>query len=271
LAGLRRRGYSPQAIREFCRRIGVTKTAAVTEMHQLEDCARDDLNRRARRVMAVLDPLRVVITNFDEVATHRVEAVNNPEDPSAGTRSVPFGPEIWIEREDFREDPPPKYHRLSPGAEVRLRYAFLLKCQEAVKDEEGRVVELRCTIDPATLGANPPDGRKVKATIHWVAVSHALEAEARLFDHLFTVPHPEDDDGPDEGEPGYFRHLNPESFRVVRALVEPSVAGAQAGDVYQFERLGYFCVDRDSTPGRLVFNRTVTLRDTWAKIEQKLR
>ncbi|MCW5938753.1 MAG: glutamine--tRNA ligase/YqeY domain fusion protein [Fimbriimonadaceae bacterium] len=271
LAGLRRRGYSPEAVREFCRRVGVTKAASVTEMYQLEDCAREDLNRRALRVMAVLDPLRVVITNYDDVKTEWVEAVNNPEDPSAGMRRVPFGPVILIEQDDFREEPPPKYFRLSPGTEVRLRYAYLLRCDEVVKDGEGQVVELRCTVDPATLGANPPDGRKVKATIHWVVADQALEAEARLFDHLFSAPHPEAEDSePDSGEPGYLKHMNPDSLRVVKALVEPSVAGAAPGSVFQFERVGYFCVDRDSTAEKLVFNRTVTLRDTWAKIEKKL-
>jgi glutaminyl-tRNA synthetase len=270
LAGLRRRGYSPEAVREFCRRVGVTKAASVTEMYQLEDCAREDLNRRALRIMAVLEPLRVVITNYDDLKTEWVEAVNNPEDPTAGTRRVPFGPVLYIEQDDFREVPPPKYFRLSPGSEVRLRYAYLLRCDEVVKDGEGRVVELRCTVDPATLGANPPDGRKVKATIHWVAADQAMESEARLFDHLFSVPHPEaEDSGSEDGEPGYFKHINPDSLRVVKAWVEPSVAGAAPGSIFQFERVGYFCVDRDSTAEKLVFNRTVTLRDTWAKIEKR--
>lgn len=261
LAGLRRRGYTPEAIREFCRRIGVAKTDSVVDVAVLEDCIREDLNKTAQRVMAVGDPLRLVITNYPHGQAEELDVVNNPEDPAAGTRKVPFSREIFIERDDFREDPPPKFFRLAPGREVRLRNAYLITCDEVVKDAEGRVVELRCVYDPATRGGDAPDGRKVKATLHWVSAPQALTAEVRIYDHLFRVPNP--DEGGD-----YLANLNPDSLSVQEWLVEPSVAVATPGARYQFERTGYFCVDPDSAGDRLVFNRTATLRDTWGKIEK---
>jgi glutaminyl-tRNA synthetase len=214
--------------------------------------------------MGVLNPLRVVITNYPEGRTEEVEAINNPEDPAAGTRMIPFSGVLYIERDDFRKEPPPKFFRLAPGREVRLRYGYFITCQEVVEDESGEVVELRCTYDPATRGGDAPDGRKVKGTIHWVSAAHAIEAEVRLYDHLFVEPDPDD---VEEGQ-DYTANLNPDSLKVQSAFLEPSVAGAAPGARYQFERLGYFCVDRDSTADRLVFNRTVTLRDSWAKIEK---
>lgn len=264
LAGMRRRGYSSEAIHEFCMRVGLTKADSVIEVHALEDCVRDDLNKRALRVMGVLNPLKVVILNYPEGKEETVDAVNNPEDPSAGFRTVPFGREIYIEQDDFREVPPPKFFRLSPGKEVRLRYGYFITCVDVIKDERGQVVELHCTYDPATRGGDAPDGRKVKATLHWVSAAHALTAEARLYEHLFLKPNPED---VEEGH-SYFENLNPESIKVVTCFVEPSVAGAEVGKNFQFERMGYFCVDKDSTAERLVFNRTATLRDTWAKLEK---
>jgi glutaminyl-tRNA synthetase len=268
ISGIRRRGYTPEAIRNFCERIGVNKNDSVIEVAWLEDALREDLNKRAPRVLSVLRPLKVVITNYPEGQTDELEAVNNPEDASAGTRQVPFSRVLYIERDDFREDPPKKFFRLSPGAEVRLRYAYFIKCERVVKDPStGEVVELHCSYDPATRGGNAPDGRKVKGTIHWVSVSHAVEAEVRLYDHLFLKPDPEA--GLAEGQT-YLDNLNPRSLEVVRAFVEPSVKDATPGSKYQFERLGYFCVDsKDSRPGQLVFNRAVTLADTWAKIEKK--
>ncbi len=265
LAGLRRRGYTPEAIREFCRRIGVSKTDSRVEVAFLEDCVREDLNRRSPRAMAVLDPLKVVLVNYPEGQTEELDVINNPEDPNAGTRKVPFSRELYIERDDFREEPPPKFFRLAPGREVRLRNAYLIRCVEVVKDAGGAVVELRCTYDPQTRGGDAPDGRKVKATLHWVSAPTAVPAEIRLYDHLFVKP------DPDEVEPGesYLANLNPDSLRVQKGLAEPGVADAKPGTRYQFERLGYFCVDRDSSPGRPVFNRTVTLRDSWAKIEKR--
>jgi glutaminyl-tRNA synthetase len=267
LAGLRRRGYTPEAIKEFCGRIGIAKTDSVVDVAVLEDCVRDDLNKRSPRVMAVMDPIKVVIDNYPEGQSEELDAVNNPEDPGAGTRKVPFGRELYIERDDFREDPPPKFFRLAPGREVRLRYAYFIKCNDVVKDADGNVVELHCTYDPATRGGDAPDGRKVKATLHWVSAAHAVPAEARLYDHLFMKP------DPDDVEPGgsFVDNLNPDSLRVVNCMVEPSVVGAKPGTRYQFERQGYFCVDPDSTPGKLVFNRTATLRDTWAKIEKAMK
>lgn len=267
LAGLRRRGYTPEAIREFCRRIGIAKTDSVVDIAVLEDCIREDLNKRAQRVMAVLNPLKVTIVNYPEGQTEELDVVNNPEDPSAGTRKVPFTREIYIEQEDFREDPPPKYYRLAPGREVRLRNAYFIKCVDVIKDPNGNIVELHCTYDPDTRGGSAPDGRKVKATLHWVSAKHALRAEARLYDHLFIKPDPDD---VEEGKT-WLDNLNPNSIKVTECLIEPSAACAQPGTKYQFERLGYFCVDPDSTPERLVFNRTVTLRDTWAKIEKSLK
>jgi len=267
ICGLRRRGYTPEAIREFCRRIGVAKFDGVIDLALLEHCLREDLNRRAPRVMGVLRPLRVVIENYPEGQTEELDAVNNPEDPAAGTRKVPFSRVLYIEREDFREDPPKKYFRLAPGREVRLRYAYFITCTDFVKDPEtGEVVELRCTYDPATRGGDAPDGRKVKATLHWVSAAHAVEAEVRLYDHLFTRPDPDEVDADAQD---FTANLNPESLTVLTGCqVEPTLAGAEPGHRCQFERQGYFCADPDSTPDRPVFNRTVTLKDTWAKIER---
>lgn len=261
LVAMRRRGYSPQAIAEFCRRVGVGGRADTTiDAHVLEDCVREDLNRRASRVMGVLDPVKVVITNYPEGEVEWIEAVNNPEDPEAGKRTVPFSRELYIERDDFREDPPPKFFRLSPGREVRLRYGYFITLQEIVKNEAGEVIELRCTYDPATKGGDAPDGRKVKATLHWVSAQHAVPCEVRLYDHLFNRPNP------DEGG-SYLENLNPNSLKVVTGYLEPSIVGSKPGDVFQFERLGYFCVDADSGES-LVFNRTATLRDAWANIQK---
>ena len=266
LCGARRRGYTPEAFRNFCGRIGVSKTTGVVELPLLEHCVREDLNRRSLRVMAVLRPLRVVIENYPEDLVEELEAVNNPEDTTAGTRKVPFSRVLYIEREDFREDPPKGFYRLSPGREVRLRYGYLVTCRDVIKDAGGNIVELRCTYDPATRGGNAPDGRKVKSTIHWVSASHSLDAEARLYDTLFSKENP---DQVAEGE-DFTVNLNPQSLEVIeRCKIEPGLRGAHPGSLYQFERLGYFCVDPDSKPGKLVFNRTATLRDTWAKIERK--
>jgi len=269
LAGLRRRGYTPEAIRNFCARIGVSKTNGIVELSLLEHCLREDLNKRAPRVMAVLRPLRLVIDNYPEDLVEEMEAINNPEDPSMGTRKVPFSKVLYIERDDFREDPPPQYYRLAPGREVRLRYAYFVKCTAVVRDERtGEVVEIHCTYDPATRGGNAPDGRKVKATIHWVSAAHAIDAEVRLYEQLFTRPMP---GGEQEGG-NFLDDLNPNSLEVLSAAkLEPSLRGAEVGSRYQFERLGYFCVDPDSTPERPVFNRTVALKDTWAKIEKALK
>ncbi len=267
ICGLRRRGYTPEAIREFCRRIGVAKFDGVSEIALLEHCLREDLNRRAPRVMGVLRPLRVVIENYPEGQVEELEAINNPEDPAAGTRRVPFSKVIYIEQDDFMEDPPRKFFRLAPGREVRLRYAYFITCNEVVKDPAtGEVVELRCTYDPATRGGDSPDGRKVKATLHWVADAEAIDAEVRLYDHLFNR---EDPDKVDAEDQDFTANLNPDSLTVLRGCkVEPSLAGAAPGHRCQFERRGYFCVDRDSTPDHLVVNRTVTLKDTWAKIQR---
>ena len=266
ISGMRRRGYTPEALRNFCNRIGISKTNGITELSLLEHSVREDLNRRARRVMAVLRPLKVVIENYPEDQTEHMEAVNNPEDPSAGTRMVPFSRELYIEQDDFREIPPKQYFRLSPGREVRLRYGYFITCTGVVKDQAGQPVELRCTYDPATHGGNAPDGRKVKSTIHWVSAAHAIDAEARLYETLFTKENPND---LEEGQ-AFTDLLNPNSLEVVQGCkLEPSLADAAPGASYQFERLGYFCVDTDATPGNLVFNRTVALRDTWAKIEKK--
>ncbi len=267
ISGLRRRGYTPEAIRTFCERIGVAKRNSVVDVALLEHCLREDLNRRAPRVMGVLRPLRVVIANYPEDQVEALEAVNNPEDPSMGTRKVPFSRVLYIERDDFREDPPKQFFRLAPGREVRLRYAYFITCTGMVKDERtGEVVELHCTYDPATRGGDAPDGRKVGATLHWVSAAHALEAEVRLYEHLFAKADPSDNQAGGD----FTDHLNPQSLEVLTSCrVEPSLAGAAPGDRYQFERLGYFCVDTvDAAPGALVFNRTVTLRDTWARIEQ---
>jgi len=269
IRGLRRRGYTPEAIWMFCRTIGVAKQDSVVDIQLLEHCLREDLNRRAQRVMAVLRPLRVVIENYPDGQVEYLDAVNNPEDPAMGVRKVPFSKVLYIEQDDFREVPPPKYYRLSPGREVRLRWAYLVTCREVVKDAAtGQVVELRCTYDPATRGGNTPDGRKVKGTIHWVSAAHAVPAEVRLYDHLLTIPYP--DELPEQEN--WLHYLNPNSLQVLTGcMVEPGLANARPGDRFQFERLGYFCVDADSRPGHLVFNRTVTLKDTWAKIEKSLQ
>ena len=265
LSGLRRRGYTPEAIRDFLRRAGIAKFVGVNEIALLEHCLREDLNKRAPRVMGVLRPLRVVIDNYPKDQVEELEAINNPEDPAAGTRKVPFSRVLYIEREDFREAPPKKFYRLSPGREVRLRYAYFVTCTDVVKDDQGEVVELHCTYDPATRGGDSPDGRKVKATLHWVSAAHALDAEVRLYDHLFTK------EKPDEAEEGedFISNLNPDSLETLTsARVEPSLGDASPGGRYQFERQGYFCVDPDSSKGKLVFNRTVSLRDSWAKAQK---
>jgi len=262
IVGMRRRGYTPEAIRTFCERIGVAKRENIVDVALLEHAVREDLNLRANRVMGVLRPLRVVIENYPEGQTEEVEVVNNPEDASAGTRKVPFSRVLYVERDDFREDPPKKFFRLAPGREVRLRCAYFITCTGAVKDDAGEIVELRATYDPATRGGDAPDGRKVKATLHWVSAAHAVDAEVRLYDRLFNVEEPGKTDD-------YRSELNPASLEVVPdAKVEPAAAAAPAGTRFQFERIGYFSVDKDSAPGRPVFNRTVTLKDSWAKIEK---
>jgi len=264
IAGLRRRGYTPEAIRNFCAKVGVTKVESLSDVVLLEHCLREDLNKRAQRVMAVLHPLKVVIENYPENTEEEMEAVNNPEDPSMGTRKVPFSKVLYIEKDDFREVPPKKFFRLAPGQEVRLRYAYLVRCTSVVKDKKGEVVEVRCTYDPATRGGNTPDGRKVKSTIHWVSAKHCAEAEARLYDRLFTKENPMDN--PDGGD--FKTCMNPNSCETVKCLIEPGLVNATAEARYQFERVGYFCIDADSQPGKPVFNRTVTLKDAWAKIEK---
>jgi len=267
LVGIRRRGYTPEAIRNFCGAIGVSKTNGSIELAMLEHFVREDLNKRAPRVMAVVRPLKVVIDNYPENQVEEMDAVNNPEDASAGTRKVPFSRVLYIEQDDFREDPPKQYFRLAPSREVRLRYGYFVKCTSVVKNEKGEVVEVHCTYDPATRGGNsPPDGRKVKATIHWVSAAHAIDAEVRMYETLFTK---EDPNQTVEGQ-DVTANLNPNSLEVIRnAKLEPSLANASVGNRYQFERLGYFCVDPDSAPGKPVFNRTVALKDTWAKIEKR--
>ena len=266
LRGLRRRGYTPEAIREFCAGIGLTKRDNTIELARLEHSIRQDLNVRAARVMGVLRPLKVIIDNFPEGEVDELDAINNPEDESMGSRKVPFSREIYIERDDFMEDPPKKFFRLGPGREVRLRYAYFITCTDVIKDDDGEILELHCTYDPETRGGDAPDGRKVKGTLHWVSASHAVPAEVRLYNALFTAEQP---GALEEGE-DFIDHLNPESLEVVgNAQLEPSMASAVPGCAYQFERTGYFCVDADSTPDRLVINRTVTLRDTWAKLAKK--
>lgn len=269
ICGLRRRGYTPAAIRTFCDRIGVAKKDSTVDMSLLEHCIREDLNRTAPRVMAVLRPIRVIIENYPEGREEELEAVNNPEDESMGTRRVHFCRELYIERDDFREDPPKKFFRMAPGREVRLRYAYFITCREVVRDEKsGEVVELRCTYDPETRGGDAPDGRKVKGTLHWVSARHAIRAEVRMYDRLFNRPELLDD--PEDGD--FTKLLNPDSLEVISSCrVEASLAEAKPGDRFQFERQGYFCADvKDSSPGRPVFNRTVPLRDSWAKIEKAL-
>ena len=265
ISGLRRRGYTPEAIRSFCEEIGVNKFNSTVEINVLENAVREDLNKRSPRAMVVLRPLKVVITNYPEDQTEELDAINNPEDASMGTRQVPFSRELYIEQEDFREDPPKKFFRLSPGKEVRLRYAYFIKCEKAIKNEAGEIVELHCTYDAATRGGDAPDGRKVKATLHWVSARHAVAIETRLYDYLFTVRDPND---VPEGQ-DYKVNLNPKSLEVLPACyAEPSLKDAYPGDRYQFERHGYFCVDKESSPQKIIFNRTVSLKDTWAKIQE---
>jgi glutaminyl-tRNA synthetase len=263
LRAMRRRGYTPEAILDFIRRVGVAKNYSVTDVALLEECVRDDLNKRALRRMAVVRPLKLVIDNYPDDLTEEMDAVNNPEDPSAGTRKVPFSKVLYIEQDDFRETPPPKYFRLYPGNEVRLRYAYFVKCSHVVKNEAGEVVEVHATYDPATKGGDSPDGRKVKSTIHWVSAKHAKEVEIRLYDRLFNKPDPE------EGEEGFLACLNPNSLEILKGYVEPSLAEAKSSERFQFERVGYFCVDWDSTPEKLIFNLTVNLKDAWTKVERK--
>jgi glutaminyl-tRNA synthetase len=266
ISGLRRRGYTPESIRDFCQRIGIAKKENVIDVAQLEFCIREDLNRHAFRVMAVLRPLKVVITNYPEGQVEDVDVINNPEDASAGTRKVPFSRTLYIEQDDFREVPPKKFFRLSPGKEVRLRCAYFITCTEVVKNAAGDIIELRCTYDPATRGGDSPDGRKVKATMHWVSAAHAAAAEVRLYDRLFSVEDPERE----EAGKTFLDYMNPESLEVLRdCRIEPGLATAAPGSRFQFERLGYFAVDVDSRPGAPVFNRIVSLRDAWAKIAQK--
>jgi glutaminyl-tRNA synthetase len=267
IGGMRRRGYSPAAIRNFCNRIGVNKFNSTVDLALLEHCLREDLNQTSPRVMAVLRPLKVVITNYPEGESEELDAINNPEDESAGTRKAPFSKVLYIEREDFMEEPPKKFFRLAPGREVRLRYAYFVKCTEVIKDGNGNITEIHCTYDPATRGGDAPDGRKVKATLHWVSAEHALPAEVRLYDTLSTKENPED---VPEGQ-DFTSNLNPKSLEVLEnCYVEPSLKDAQPLARYQLERLGYFCVDPDTTVDKLVFNRTVTLKDPWAKLQKKI-
>jgi glutaminyl-tRNA synthetase len=265
LRAMRRRGYTAEAIRDFIERVGVAKNYSVNDVALLESCVREDLNKRALRRMAVLKPLKVIIDNYPDSQVEEMDAVNNPEDPSAGTRKIPFSKVLYIEQDDFRETPPPKYYRLFPGNEVRLRYAYFIKCTHIVKDDKGEVIEVHCTYDPATRGGDSPDGRKVKSTIHWVSAGHAKEAEIRLYDRLFTKEDPE------EGEEGFLACLNPNSLTIATGYVEPSLAAPKVGDRYQFERQGYFCADADTTPEKPVFNLTVNLKDAWSKIEKKAK
>ena len=268
LSGMRRRGFPAEAIRSFCASVGVSKTNGTTQLQQLEYFVRQDLNRFAHRMMCVQKPLRVVIDNYPDDLVEEMDAINNPEDSTAGTRKVPFSKTLYIEEDDFREDPPKQFYRLAPGREVRLRYAYLITCQSVVKDESGRIVELHCTYDPATRGGNTPDGRKVKSTIHWVSALHALDAQIRIYDTLFTKEDPND---VEEGQ-DFTANLNPNSLEVLDGCkIEPSLRNAESGTQYQFERLGYYCVDRESVADKLVFNRTIALRDTWAKIEQRAK
>jgi glutaminyl-tRNA synthetase len=269
ISGLRRRGYTPASIRRFCDIIGVAKVNSMVDLGMLEFCVREDLNKHAPRVMAVLDPLKVVLVNYPEKQVEELDAINNPEDPAAGTRKVPFSKELYIERADFHEDPPKKYFRLAPGREVRLRYGYFIRCQDVVKNDKGEIVEVHCTYDPETRGGSAPDGRKVRGTIHWVSAAHAIDATVRMYDHLFDKP---DANQAEEGKT-WRDNLNPNSVEVLaNCKLEPGLAEAQPGNRFQFERKGYFCVDTaDSTPGKPVFNRTVTLRDTWAKIQKAMK
>ena len=266
ISGARRRGYTPEGLRAFCASIGVSKTTGTIELAMLEHFQREDLNKRVPRVMAVLRPLKIVIDNYPEGQVEEMDAINNPEDVGAGTRKVPFSRVLYIERDDFRENPPKKFYRLSPGREVRLRYGYFITCTNVVKDANGEVVEVHCTYDPATRGGNAPDGRKVKSTIHWVSAAHAIDAEVRIYENLFTK---EDPNEVEEGQ-DWIANLNPNSLEIIpNVKLEPSLVSAAAGNRYQFERLGYFAVDPDSKPGALVFNRTVALKDTWAKVEKR--
>ena len=265
LSGYRRRGYTPESIRSFCRRIGVNKYDSTVDIALLEHCLREDLNRRAPRAMAVLDPIKVIIENYPTGQAEELDAVNNPEDPSAGSRKVPFSGELYIEREDFMENPPKKFFRLSPGREVRLRYAYFITYTGVEKNADGEITAVRCTYDPATRGGDAPDGRKVKATLHWVSAAHAVQAQVRLYDHLFAKPDPSD--APEGGD--WKDNLNPDSLKIVQAQLEPSLAKARAGERFQFERLGYFCVDSVDSSDQPIFNRTATLKDTWAKEQKK--
>jgi len=265
ISGIRRRGYPPAAIHDFIDRVGLAKRNSVVDLAMLEHCVRTDLNHTAERRMGVLRPLKVVIENYPEDASEDLEAINNPEDSAAGTRMVPFGRELYIERADFMEDPPKKFFRLAPGREVRLRYAYFITCREVIKNDAGGVVELRCTYDPETRGGDSPDGRKVKGTLHWVSAAHAVAAEVRLYDHLFSRPDP-------GGDGDFLDDLNPDSLEIIDdAQLEPSIATFGSGERFQLERLGYFCVDSDSAPGKAILNRTVTLRDTWAKVKAKTK
>jgi glutaminyl-tRNA synthetase len=263
LRGMRRRGYTPEAILDFVKRVGVAKNYSTIDVSLLESCVREDLNKKSLRRMAVLKPLKVVIDNYPDNLIEEMEVVNNPEDLSMGTRKVPFSKVIYIEQDDFRESPPPKYYRLFPGNEVRLRYAYLIKCSHVVKDADGQITEIHATYDPATHGGDAPDGRKVKSTIHWISAAHAKAAEFRMYDRLFTKIDPE------EGEDDFLDFLNPKSLEILTGFVEPALASTQARDRFQFERQGYFCTDPDSTDTKPVFNLTVPLRDAWAKIEKK--
>ena len=266
LSGLRRRGFSPESIRSFCKTIGVNKFNSTIDYALLEHCLRQDLNKTSARVMAVLDPLKVVITNYPEDQVDELDAVNNPEDASAGTRKVPFSKVIYIEREDFMEEPPRKFFRLAPGREVRLRYAYFVTCSDVIKDADGNITELHCTYDPETRGGDAPDGRRVKATLHWVSDAHALDAEVRLYDHLFTKENPEKV----KKDAHFTDKINPDSLKVIdNCKIEPSVADTNPQDRFQFERMGYFCTDKDSTADKLVFNKTVGLKDTWAKMQKQ--
>lgn len=263
LRAMRRRGYTATAILDFIDRVGVAKNYSVSDVALLESCVRDDLNKNSLRRMAVIKPLKVVIDNYPEGQTEEMDAVNNPEDATAGTRKVPFSKVIYIEQDDFQEVPQPKYYRLFPGNEVRLRYAYFIKCTNVVKNEKGEVIEVHCTYDPTTRGGDSPDGRKVKSTIHWVSAEHAKEAEIRMYDRLFTKEDPE------EGDEDFLACLNPNSLQILKGYVEPQLASPEVGSRFQFERLGYFCVDKDSTAEKPVFNLTVNLKDTWAKVEKK--
>ncbi|MCX7987575.1 MAG: glutamine--tRNA ligase/YqeY domain fusion protein [Bacteroidales bacterium] len=261
ICGLRRRGYTPESIRMFADKVGVARRDNLIDVALLEYCIREDLNKRAPRVMCVLDPVKLIIDNYPDNQTEELEAINNPEDPAQGTRKIPFSKELYIERSDFMENPPKNYFRLSPGQEVRLRYAYIVRCTHVEKDAQGNVIAIHCTYDPQTRGGNTPDGRKVKGTIHWVSSPHAIQVETRLYDRLFTVPEP---DNVEEGK-SFLDYLNPNSLVVVQAFAEPSLRNAHVEEKFQFERLGYFCVDKDSTPEHIIFNRTVTLKDSWAK------